>query len=594
MAESESQLEAHVVSTVGSTEPRVKSTQILSADFIQKMWDSISRRASRVLTPWLGPTGVRRFGPASTELGITGQLFQSNISLDTTTTAGTVSVVVGDQLQWHGVNKTRLTGFHAKREDGTVDQAPVAFDFVIANEDVTEVPVADTSGATIYEVFLACSTIPKTVTANPRTNTPEYTEEETILGVVIQPDQVTDLGGGSVELRFPATGVDMPYICSDSMAGREATAYLAAGPESAITATAIETATITNSGGRNLLVIGDLGQGSVSTTPSDYRMVVRGLGVSDYLWDPSAATGFFLDASGYVLLGTIHDTTPDTNETLSIQALTFGVLRSVVSMVVGRDLSALTLEHPKLLIEMAATEDALDKYQIAISTPSANAKWSGAQSWSINEEGEQAHVTTKQDLLYVPDDSGTGVVQRTFTKIYTPMTCGTAYLDPASGGVDADWKRGDGSWVLTDSEGPSWWNPNANADTIEIVFPLSGLSNVEITGCTIYGGSAAGDDVLKVEIGYLTATTDAFTSLKTFDASAMSGGPGTVVLSAPGDFTALSLDEKSNTGTANDDWIYVVKVTIANGTGAPAAKDAWFSAVKFTGTVKKNWPIAIG
>ena len=116
MAESESTLPAHVATPTGSAEPRILSTQILSADVINKLLQGLARRGATALSPWFGPDGSRNIATGGTFSPLSGFLFQGGYGLDTTTLAGTVSLVEETtDTDRYGQPTGRITGRTSNR-----------------------------------------------------------------------------------------------------------------------------------------------------------------------------------------------------------------------------------------------------------------------------------------------------------------------------------------------------------------------------------------------------------------------------------------------------------------------------------------------
>lgn len=143
--------------------------------------------------------------------------------------------------------------------------------------DITEVPsehldvqFENAIGITYYVGLTYCE-VPRELHTNPRNGRPEYSDMEEYIGVVAAPTSVTDNRNGTITLNINSateSGVDH--------SGREVLVWMVR-PESSAQATAIETATSVYSAPNNTITtVGALGQTSVSTDPSKYRVAVLG------------------------------------------------------------------------------------------------------------------------------------------------------------------------------------------------------------------------------------------------------------------------------------------------------------------------------
>jgi len=127
-----------------------------------------------------------------------------------------------------------------------------------------------------YYVGLEYSEEPDDVQINPRTGQPEYIGYKEQIGKQGDPDSVVDNGSN---ITFTIDGVTE---AGRTHAGRSAVVYMKTPAAGATTAAvAIETCTVAWSGGANkITTTGTLGQTTVSTTPSDYEVIVLGPTVS--------------------------------------------------------------------------------------------------------------------------------------------------------------------------------------------------------------------------------------------------------------------------------------------------------------------------
>lgn len=591
MPEADSTLNTHVVSASdGNSVPRVKTTQILSGGFLDGVRDAVSRQGEVAIAAWQGIDNPRSY-PTDTGFGsLPGYLFLDGYGFDTTTAPGAVSLVpqASTPRDWYGtVDANRLVGYHGPRVKGTgPDQGAVRFDIDVSTETgVLNVPVADTSGATVYSLLLHFSTIPKTVEANPRTGAYEYTEEETVLGVVMEPDSVTDLGGGLIELVFPNTGDDTMYLCTDSMAGRTATVYLAGDPQD-ITANAIVDGTITFSTSRNRVQVSDLGQGTVSTTPSDYRVIIRGMTVTDY-----TAASLLTDMDSGVFLGTIHDGTPDSNAAGEWIAPTFAALLDDVLTYAapiwagGQGARRLAM---KVQVKQADHETAESTDQISVIAGLANGDYSkGDRIWAVDGSGNQNRVIAEADFEYPANGNGAGKAERTFTTVATPLTNRAVEIPTLTSGsaalvTNVDRDLGGNTFCY-------WRNSEITGDTLVFYVPIP-VAGVTVNEVILDGRLKNASATLEVEIGVFSTEYNVTSSGTQFTSktgaltySTLATGPNFLpteeTFSGGGvDFSDFQVSEGE---------ILVAQVTLEN----VSADDAFLMEIKVSGTVQKNLPV---
>lgn len=145
----------------------------------------------------------------------------------------------------------------------------------------------ENTAAIDYEIALHYTEVPDGVQVNPRKGLPEFIGVQEMVGESADPDLVVD-GGGSITLR-----VDSVAEAGVSHAGRTVRVFKKVPGKNATTpAVAIEDVVVSWTGTNNEITIsGVLGQDSVSTTPSDYTVVMLGptvrrnstlLGVDEY------------------------------------------------------------------------------------------------------------------------------------------------------------------------------------------------------------------------------------------------------------------------------------------------------------------------
>lgn len=164
------------------------------------------------------------------------------------------------------------------------------------------VPFENTA-ATNYHVGFMSARVPDVLKNSRISAVPQYVSEREVVGVEGDPDAVVDTGGGTVELT-----VDTICEAGMSFAGRQVTVYLKT-PESDQLATAIETLTVVWDGSNNkITTTGALGQSTISTTASDYTVVLLG---------PRVSASSLAATAGVLYLGYVvgNGATPTTSDT---------------------------------------------------------------------------------------------------------------------------------------------------------------------------------------------------------------------------------------------------------------------------------------
>lgn len=139
-------------------------------------------------------------------------------------------------------------------------------------DDGTAVPFANTN-LTVYYVGLQHIERPIGLQNNPRTGHAEYIEMLEDVGVLADPDLVTDNGDGTITFR-----VNSVCEASNSHAGRQVVVWLKTpAPGAPSAAVAIETCVVAYAAPNNTITTtGALGQSEVSTTASDYSVALLG------------------------------------------------------------------------------------------------------------------------------------------------------------------------------------------------------------------------------------------------------------------------------------------------------------------------------
>jgi len=137
------------------------------------------------------------------------------------------------------------------------------------------------NGNTIdYYVAMKWCTKPSGIQVNPRTGYPEYLRNVEEVGEKSTPDSVVDNGNGTATFT-----VDSVTEAGVDNSGRLVMVYLKSLARDATTeAVAIETRAITYSAGNNKITTnGSLGQTTISTTASDYEIILLGPTVKRYV-----------------------------------------------------------------------------------------------------------------------------------------------------------------------------------------------------------------------------------------------------------------------------------------------------------------------
>jgi len=154
--------------------------------------------------------------------------------------------------------------------------------------------VFENTVAVDYEVGLKYAELPEGVRINPRTGKPEYDHSVEHIGVSGTPNLVVDNGNGTITFR-----VNSVTEAGVTNAGRTVRVYKNTPAAGAVTAAdAIEELTISYSGGNNeVTTVGALGQTTISTTASDYTVVLMGISVK--------RNTSIKSAPGYTYVGTV-------------------------------------------------------------------------------------------------------------------------------------------------------------------------------------------------------------------------------------------------------------------------------------------------
>lgn len=188
-----------------------------------------------------------------------------------------VFAVVWDKDGTFGSTKNSL-GAGAANDQITVGTDYLGTDgsghlLALDDEYFEDVPFENQTGND-YDVGVHYAERPIGVNPNPRTGRPEYNAWEEAWGIDQDPASVTDQGGGVIRLRLNDT------MCPGDRthAGRKCLVWMKIPAAGALTeAIAIEERTVEWSGSYNYIDTADsLGQSTISTTASDYRVLLLG------------------------------------------------------------------------------------------------------------------------------------------------------------------------------------------------------------------------------------------------------------------------------------------------------------------------------
>lgn len=192
--------------------------------------------------------------------------------------------------------------------------------------------------AQLYEFGCKHVRFPTRMTVNVRTGEPEFESYEIGFGEQGDPDLVTDLGGGSIELVIDSL-LDGPGI---DLSGVSCLIYLK-DPESDDDSISLITATSTYSAGKNRVTVpaGGLGQTTVSTVVTDYQVTIAGIfGIRS----PGRFTVPAASEDKYIFLGTATGSGAG-NPVITVDqtgvndfTMTFGDLATTFAGIIGRSM----------------------------------------------------------------------------------------------------------------------------------------------------------------------------------------------------------------------------------------------------------------
>lgn len=330
-------------------------------------------------------------------------------------------------------------------------------------------------GATDYEVGIPQSWVPGAVARNPRTGVPEYTADVEALGKDGYPSAVVDNGDGTITLTI--TNVCDPGNPGHTYAGRTCRVWLVT-PQSGVAATAFEQRTVVLSGGVNkITTAGSLGQTTISTTTTDYRVLMYGPMVRKGAGSISALTA-------PIFVGTVTGggagLVPAAKSTTGQRV--FGSMGAMLADV---------LEWANGRLKVRVQADALDS-----ATPQLSVKdTTGARVWQVDELGNQQvgkataatspvhKLTTSLGELkqYITGAAGRGVLELT-------SAAGELYLKTASLKVLIDQQlEAVGALALKDFRTPTQiLFSAADATALHVLLPQNLLGAINVVAEHVY------------------------------------------------------------------------------------------------------------
>ncbi len=230
--------------------------------------------------------GVDDFGTRFLEYMRAKAVETNKGTYDASVVVGGQATLVADGADRFRFNKTNLTDFAA---DGLGE----FLDYDFSQWDWFRYIYFQNTLATAYYVALKHCTVPAGIQINPRTGAPEYIAYEDQVGELDNPDSVVD---GGTDITFV---VDSVLETSVDCTGRRVWVYMANPADGATSeAIAIEECVVFYSAGQNqITTTGLLGQTTVLTSTSYYRVVAKGPTVKRYT--------DLRGVSGYVFIGIV-------------------------------------------------------------------------------------------------------------------------------------------------------------------------------------------------------------------------------------------------------------------------------------------------
>ncbi len=240
----------------------------------------------------------------------------------------------------------------------------------------------ENTAAIVYDVALHFATVPDGVQINPLKGLPEYISEEEVIGESADPSTVVDNGS---TITF---GVDSVAEASVSHAGRTVRVFKKAplGKNATTAGVAIEDVTVVFTGSVNqITTTGVLGQDTVSTTASDYTVVLLGPTVR--------RNTALLGALSYAFLGTVTGIgaggTPTTFDTTDQSV-------AIASLANLNEITSLKTTN-RLRVDVKSVAGDVSEDQIVVRNPS------GTPVFQVDGNGNVtiAGTTTQEDVVQV-------------------------------------------------------------------------------------------------------------------------------------------------------------------------------------------------
>ena len=200
-----------------------------------------------------------------------------------------------------GVGSFALSVVPAGKIEGT-DGLGHSIELAIARQ----VAIAfEDDGASTYWIGMKYIEIPNGIYDNPRTGKPEYDKFMEEVGELAFPNLITDLGGGSIQIRVNSifeSGVDH--------SGRTVRVWLV-DPLSGDETIAFEDLTVSYAAPNNYITTNNaFGQGTVSLTTTDYKVACLGVTVRKSVANPFS--------SEYILIGNIDTSGPGVDNGMEV------------------------------------------------------------------------------------------------------------------------------------------------------------------------------------------------------------------------------------------------------------------------------------
>ena len=328
---------------------------------------------------------------------------------------------------------------------------------------VQDIQFANNTGTTYY-VGIQKAHKPASVFVNPVDGMPVFDYNEEIIGYEGVPNSVSVAGDGLTMIVNSITEAGFDHT------GRSVYVYkMAPGSQALTDAVAIETCTVSFSGGNNqITTVANFGQGvSPSTTASDYRVVLIG---------PRVETSAFADTT-VCLIGTVDGNTggaPTVFDT-SVQDV-FNVVLSDLTHITRYETSGAT-DRLKVDVKAPNAESSID--QIRVTHLGAGGGGSDLVTFKVTEAG---NVTIEGDLTV----KGT-TIQEDVVEIQSNLTITENLI---AGDADADAHSIKGIWTHQNAgETVTFFQVDpSNGIGIGDVAHASGLYELYVNGDSLFAG----------------------------------------------------------------------------------------------------------